>query len=182
MSVVFVEPETADEHWKTKIIRKSKENPFVPLFTALTVGALVMATRNTGPKGNSRNLNRWFRLRIAFQGATIVAVVAGTYMMQQQQQQQASATSETDEEKRVRERLAFEARLREAEATHAEEQKVADAKSEDKRGVFEKLGLGRGSHKNREAALATPEPNAPSPSPSQSQSGGLSSWFGSSKN
>lgn len=39
MSVVFVEPETADEHWKTKIIRKSKENPFVPLCTSLCVFA-----------------------------------------------------------------------------------------------------------------------------------------------
>ena len=152
--------------------------------TALTVGALVMASRNMGPTGDSRRLNHWFRMRIAFQGATVVAIIAGTYMMQQQQQQ-AAAANETEEEKRVRERLAFEARMRAAETAHVEEQKVLDARDEDKRGMFEKLGLGRGSHKSREvaeAAPATPEPNTPAPQPtpsqSPSQSGGLSSWFG----
>lgn len=37
MSVVYIEPETADEHWKAKIIRKSKENPFVPICTSRRV-------------------------------------------------------------------------------------------------------------------------------------------------
>ena len=146
-----------------------------------------MATRNTGANGDSKALNRWFRMRILFQGATVVALIAGTYTMQQNQLANA-ALSETEEEKRVRERSEFETRLRGAEEAHALEQAITDARNEDKRGMFEKLGLGRGSFKHREAAQMAPAqvPIVPAPvTPAKSEpyssvssSGSWWSWFG----
>ena len=31
MSVVYVNPEAAEEKWQDKLVRKFKENPFVPI-------------------------------------------------------------------------------------------------------------------------------------------------------
>lgn len=91
---------------------------------------------------------------------------------------------ESEQEKRVTERLEFEARLRGAEEAHAFEESIGDVKNKDERGLFEKLGLGRGSFKHREAArvAAISEPNAPvaplksEPLPTPSTSGSGSWW------
>ena len=206
MSVVHVSLESAEEKWQEKLARKFKENPLVPIGkfrfllihvtllsvhlvdvgAGLTCWALFMATKKAGANGDPKALNRWFRMRILFQGATVVALVAGTYTMQQNQLN-GTSDQESEEDKKVRERMEFETRLRGAEEAHALEQAIVDAKNEDKRGVFEKLGLGRGSFKNREAAQAaaatvldTPvtsvKPEPPSPTPSTS--GSWWSWFG----
>ncbi|ORY93372.1 hypoxia induced protein conserved region-domain-containing protein [Syncephalastrum racemosum] len=74
-----------------KMKRKSKEEPLVPAGVALTCFALTAAT--IGVKtGNKRYANNMFRLRVAAQGFTVLAMVGGslwyTYKEQQQKKQQ----------------------------------------------------------------------------------------------
>ncbi|KAK4521789.1 uncharacterized protein ATC70_004325 [Mucor velutinosus] len=67
-----------------RIKRKSKEEPFVPAGVALTCFALVAAT--VGIKtGNRAYANNMFRLRVAAQGFTVIAMVGGSLYYQHQQ-------------------------------------------------------------------------------------------------
>ncbi|KAG2203866.1 hypothetical protein INT46_001118 [Mucor plumbeus] len=64
-----------------KIKRKSREEPFVPAGVALTCFALVAAT--VGIKtGNRAYANNMFRLRVAAQGFTVIAMVGGSLYYQ----------------------------------------------------------------------------------------------------
>ncbi|KAI8085976.1 hypoxia induced protein conserved region-domain-containing protein [Halteromyces radiatus] len=57
--------------------RKSKDEPFVPAGVALTCFALIAAT--VGIKtGNKVYANHMFRLRVAAQGFTVLAMVGGS--------------------------------------------------------------------------------------------------------
>ncbi|KAI0342539.1 hypothetical protein BDW22DRAFT_1357917 [Trametopsis cervina] len=157
MSVVHVQPEGV-ETWRQKFMRRFKEEPLVPIGTALTCFALIMASRKVGKKGEAQSLNRWFRARIVFQGATIGAIVAGSLMMDRKKdgvpQESLSA-----EESKAKERTEFEARLRKAEQSHAEEQAMRGGKPKEKeKSIFAKLGLGRGP-----AGSVTSEPDSPPP-------------------
>ncbi|KAG2201252.1 hypoxia induced protein conserved region-domain-containing protein [Mucor mucedo] len=65
-----------------KIKRKAKDEPFVPAGVALTCFALVAAT--VGIKtGNRAYANNMFRLRVAAQGFTVMAMVGGSIYYQQ---------------------------------------------------------------------------------------------------
>ncbi|CAO3646765.1 unnamed protein product [Mucor hiemalis] len=65
-----------------KIKRKAREEPFVPAGVALTCFALVAAT--VGIKtGNRAYANNMFRLRVAAQGLTVLAMVGGSIYYQQ---------------------------------------------------------------------------------------------------
>jgi hypothetical protein len=149
-----------------------------------------MASRKVGKKGESQSLNRWFRARIVFQGATIAAIVAGSYAVQKKQdgtpQESLSA-----EELKARERLEFEARLRKAEENHAFEQAMRGGNPKEKeKGIFAKLGLGRGpagsvqEHSqpapSTTATTVPPPPTVPAPVSSveaeQPSSSGKSWW------
>ncbi|KAF1803514.1 hypoxia induced protein conserved region-domain-containing protein [Mucor lusitanicus] len=67
-----------------RIKRKSREEPFVPAGVALTCFALVAAT--VGIKtGNRAYANNMFRLRVAAQGFTVIAMVGGSLYYQYQQ-------------------------------------------------------------------------------------------------
>ncbi|KAI8645682.1 hypoxia induced protein conserved region-domain-containing protein [Parasitella parasitica] len=67
-----------------KIKRKSREEPFVPAGVALTCFALVAAT--VGIKtGNRAYANNMFRLRVAAQGFTVLAMVGGSLYYQHAQ-------------------------------------------------------------------------------------------------
>ncbi|KAI8071112.1 hypoxia induced protein conserved region-domain-containing protein [Gilbertella persicaria] len=64
-----------------KIKRKSREEPLVPAGVALTCFALVAAT--VGVKtGNRAYANNMFRLRVAAQGFTVLAMVGGSLYYQ----------------------------------------------------------------------------------------------------
>ena len=124
-----------------------------------------MAIRSSGRNGDPKALNRWFRARIIFQGATVAAIVAGSYAIQAKKQEEAEHLTELEKDPRMKERLEFEARLRAAEEMHAYEQSLEKARAEaeaDNRSVWEKLGLGRGSHQSREAAMKVAPPTTSS--------------------
>ncbi|PON28422.1 altered inheritance-mitochondria protein 31, mitochondrial [Trichoderma gamsii] len=73
----FDDEEAYNEKPMHKIKRKLKEEPLVPLGIGLTVFAFVNAYRALR-KGDSRQANKMFRARIAAQGFTVVAMVAGS--------------------------------------------------------------------------------------------------------
>lgn len=68
-----------------KLIRKIKEEPLVPLGMGLTVFAFVNAYRAIR-RGDSRQANNMFRARVAAQGFTVVAMVAGSMYYSQDRQ------------------------------------------------------------------------------------------------
>ncbi|KAK7110183.1 hypothetical protein V1264_014103 [Littorina saxatilis] len=65
-----------EEGVKEKFIRKTKENPFVPLGVVITTFALSYGLWQM-KTGNKRMSQKMMRLRIFGQGFTVVAVLAG---------------------------------------------------------------------------------------------------------
>ncbi|KID70530.1 mitochondrial hypoxia responsive domain-containing protein, partial [Metarhizium hybridum] len=68
-----------------KVVRKLKEEPLVPLGVGLTVFAFVNAYRALR-RGDSRQANKMFRARVAAQGFTVIAMVAGSMYYSQDRQ------------------------------------------------------------------------------------------------
>ncbi|KAI8337643.1 hypoxia induced protein conserved region-domain-containing protein [Chlamydoabsidia padenii] len=78
--------------------RKSREEPLVPAGVALTCFALVAAT--VGVKtGNKAYANNMFRLRVAAQGFTIVAMVGGSLYYTYKEKQEKLAAAATTQPK-----------------------------------------------------------------------------------
>ncbi|XP_020900238.1 HIG1 domain family member 2A, mitochondrial [Exaiptasia diaphana] len=65
-----------DETMKDKMLRKARENPFVPLGCVLTVGALSYGLFSF-IKGNAKVQQKMMRARVLAQGSTVLAVIAG---------------------------------------------------------------------------------------------------------
>ena len=66
----------AYEPFTDKIVRKTKENPLVPIGAAATVAALVYGLWNFH-RGNSQMQQYMMRARVGAQAFTILAMVAG---------------------------------------------------------------------------------------------------------
>ncbi|GAB0133235.1 Respiratory supercomplex factor 1, mitochondrial [Epichloe bromicola] len=111
-----------------KVIRKLKEEPLVPLGIGLTVFAFVNAYRALR-RGDSRQANRMFRARVAAQGFTVVAMVAGSMYYSGDRQK-------TKELRRLKEETDAEEKrqswIRELEARD-EEDKLMRATMEERR-------------------------------------------------
>ncbi|KAG7201015.1 hypothetical protein KM043_003368 [Ampulex compressa] len=72
---------TGETH-RSRLIRKVRENPFVPLGCFVTVAALVYGVwcLRTGNRRMSQNM---MRLRVAAQGFTVFAVLGGLILSSQ---------------------------------------------------------------------------------------------------
>ncbi|KAF4592069.1 mitochondrial hypoxia responsive domain-containing protein [Ophiocordyceps camponoti-floridani] len=70
------DPDFHNERRLHKIVRKLKEEPLIPLGMGLTIFAFVNAYRAIR-RGDSRQANRFFRVRVAAQGFTVLAMVGG---------------------------------------------------------------------------------------------------------
>jgi len=115
------------ETYQEKATRKFKENPWVPLGSLATVGALITAMVKMR-RGESRSFNHWLRVRVAAQGLTIVALVAGTYSLRPKDTQSVDddptlTRNDVDVERRRLEKVAkekaeFEERMKSAEVAH----------------------------------------------------------------
>ena len=76
-------------------------------------------------RGESQSFNYWLRARVAAQGLTILALVAGTYYLRPKQATTADADAERRRaEKAAREKEEFEERLRGAEDAYAVEKEL----------------------------------------------------------
>ncbi|XP_063045930.1 HIG1 domain family member 2A, mitochondrial [Engraulis encrasicolus] len=69
-------PRQEQEGFKDKFIRKTKENPFVPLGCLGTAGALIYGLR-AFKMGKTRHSQLSMRARIFAQGFTVVAIIVG---------------------------------------------------------------------------------------------------------
>ncbi|KAF9450807.1 hypothetical protein P691DRAFT_809505 [Macrolepiota fuliginosa MF-IS2] len=123
------------ETWSEKFKRKFNENPWVPIGCLATTGALLMSSIKM-KAGKSQDMQYWLRARVALQGLTIVALVAGSMALQAQRKEKLVDSAEGQprneatteiirEQKRGKEKAEFEERLRGAEIAHAEEQASA---------------------------------------------------------
>ncbi|XP_030595341.1 HIG1 domain family member 2A, mitochondrial [Archocentrus centrarchus] len=72
-------PKTKDETFKEKFVRKTKENPFVPLGCLGTAGALMYGLR-AFHQGKTRQSQLLMRGRIFAQGFTVVAIIVGVFV------------------------------------------------------------------------------------------------------
>jgi len=117
------------ETYREKAARKFKENPWVPLGSMATVGALVVAMVKMR-RGQSQSFNHWLRMRVAAQGLTIVAIVVGTHSLRPKDVEVSDdptlTRNDADMERRRQEKMArekdeFEERLKGAEEAHAME-------------------------------------------------------------
>ncbi|KAH7313506.1 hypoxia induced protein conserved region-domain-containing protein [Stachybotrys elegans] len=140
-----------------KVFRKLKEEPLVPLGIGLTVFAFVNAYRALR-RGDSQQANRMFRARVAAQGFTVIAMVAGSMYynkdrekskelrkLQEQKDNEEKRQkwireleARDEEEKAMRERL--QARFQ--KANEAAAQAEAEAKApESSGGILSRMGL-----------------------------------------
>ncbi len=88
-----------------------------------------MASTKVGKKGSSKSMNNWFRARVIAQGATIAAIIGGSYMYgHTKKDEDAKALAE---ELRLKEKAEFEARLKAAEEAHAMEEAMRRKAEED---------------------------------------------------
>lgn len=72
------QPRFKDETFKEKFLRKTKENPFVPIGCLGTAGALFYGLR-AFHQGKTRQSQLLMRGRILAQGFTVVALVVGVF-------------------------------------------------------------------------------------------------------
>lgn len=129
-----------------------------------------MASRQLA-KGDSKKLNYWFRARIIFQGLTIAAVVGGTYAYgksKSQKDEQARKEAMETEYEQVKEKRAFEERLKAAEEAHAAEMAFAAAGEKESKaaGSWGWFGFGKTHTVTSQDATGVPSsshPTAPVP-------------------
>jgi hypothetical protein len=114
-------------------------------------------------RGQSQSFNYWLRARVAAQGLTIVALVAGTYSIRpKKEEEQYSADAEAERrrlEKAAKDKEEFEERLRGAEEAYAVEKELM---------------------KKTTPSQSTPHAEAENPAASSSKGSWLGLWRGSS--
>ncbi|XP_069553080.1 HIG1 domain family member 2A, mitochondrial [Brachyistius frenatus] len=71
-------PKVKDETIKEKLIRKIKDNPFVPIGCLGTAGALTYGLR-AFHRGKNKQSQLLMRGRIIAQGFTVVAIIVGVF-------------------------------------------------------------------------------------------------------
>ncbi|XP_026186307.1 HIG1 domain family member 2A, mitochondrial [Mastacembelus armatus] len=79
-------PKTKDETFSQKFVRKTKENPFVPIGCLGTAGALIYGLR-AFHQGKTRQSQLLMRGRIFAQGFTVVAIIVGVFATALKQKQ-----------------------------------------------------------------------------------------------
>lgn len=73
------EPSVDELPFLEKVKFHCKQQPLVPLGALLTTGAVVLAAQNVRT-GNKKRAQVWFRWRVGLQAATLVALVAGSFI------------------------------------------------------------------------------------------------------
>ncbi|RCI07984.1 hypothetical protein L249_7813 [Ophiocordyceps polyrhachis-furcata BCC 54312] len=142
------DPDFHKERRMNKFVRKLKEEPLIPLGLGLTVFAFVNAYRAIR-RGDSHQANRFFRLRVAAQGFTVLAVVGGGVFysndrekVKELRQLEAQRAAEEKRQKWLRE---LEARDEEEKALIASmaQKKLPQNSSEEQPsgGLLRKMGL-----------------------------------------
>ncbi|KAF3073787.1 hypothetical protein TsFJ059_005224 [Trichoderma semiorbis] len=164
----FDDQELYNEGPMQKVKRKLKEEPLVPLGIGLTVFAFVNAYRALR-RGDSRQANKMFRARVAAQGFTVIAMVAGSmyYNKDREKSKELRKLKEErdSEEKRQRwihelevrdeEDKAMRAAIKQRQAEQTGAAPAAEAQTQGTGGVLGKMGLwSKGENAAAEALAA----------------------------
>jgi len=80
-------------------------------------------------QGKSKEMNHWLRARVALQGVTVVALLAGSMQLQKSSSEAVRLRDESADAERTREKMEFEKRLLEAERVTQEEEKFRRART-----------------------------------------------------
>lgn len=96
--------ELQDMNFWERVKFHCKQQPLVPIGTLLTTGAVIMAAQNIR-LGNSRKAQYFFRWRVVFQGATLVALVAGSFLYGKSKLEEQSQQEQLKEKAKLREEL-----------------------------------------------------------------------------
>ncbi|KAF2103496.1 altered inheritance of mitochondria protein 31, mitochondrial [Rhizodiscina lignyota] len=109
-----------NESRPTKLLRRIREEPLIPLGCILTCWALLGATRAIR-SGNHNEANRMFRRRIYAQGFTVIAMVLGSVYWQADREKRKELEGIMSETKKKEK---HEKWLRELEARDQEEKEM----------------------------------------------------------
>jgi hypothetical protein len=113
-----------------KVWNKMKREPLIPIGVLLTTACLVGAGRAMRAN-NQERVQTFFRLRVAAQGLTVMAIVAGGYYLQDERQKEREiwklAQKIKEEEQRQKWIKELEARDAEDKAMMAQRKKKAEA-------------------------------------------------------
>lgn len=109
---------------------KCKQQPLVPLGALATTWAIVLATRSIRRRDRV-NTQKYFRYRIGFQAATLVALVAGglAYQVESTEQKQ-TREDKLREKAKLREKLWIEELERRDEIIQARKKRLAESRNE----------------------------------------------------
>ncbi|RGP79588.1 altered inheritance-mitochondria mitochondrial [Fusarium longipes] len=160
------EGELHNERPMQKVVRKIKEEPLIPLGIGLTTLAFINAYRALR-RGDSKQANRMFRARVAAQGFTVFAMLAGS-MYYQKDREKSKELRQLQEQKDAEEKR--QKWIRELEARD-EEEKAMRARLEKRRQQVQA--------QRAEEAQATAAPTELKPEGSEASSnGGILSRIG----
>ncbi|CEP63696.1 respiratory supercomplex assembly factor RCF1 LALA0_S09e00452g [Lachancea lanzarotensis] len=98
------EQDVDDMTFYEKMIFHCKQQPLVPLGTLATSVAVILAAQNVR-SGNKRKAQKYFRWRVGLQGATLVALVAGSFIYGTSQKDRQSKEDQLREKAKLRENL-----------------------------------------------------------------------------
>ncbi|KAH8734567.1 hypoxia induced protein conserved region-domain-containing protein [Ilyonectria robusta] len=138
-----------------KVFRKIKEEPLIPLGMGLTTLAFINAYRALR-RGDSKSANRMFRARVAAQGFTVIAMVAGSMYYNKDREKSKELRKLKEERDAEEKRIKW---IRELEARD-EEEKAMKAHLQNRR----KLAA---------AQTEEPTPQSPESEPASSGTGGV---------